>query len=171
MLTIRQGNLLDSDAEALVNAVNTLGVMGKGIALAFRQAYPENHARYRAACASGNVRLGRVFLYDSGRLGPRRYVINFPTKGHCQTTSRLSDIEAGLHHLARVVRDLEIMSLAIPPLGCGNGGLDWADVRPAIESAFHDLPEVQVYLYPPSGQRKAAGQRRSIRQLWGRGRS
>lgn len=151
MLTITRGNLLDADAEALVNAVNTVGVMGKGIALAFRQAYPENYAVYRAACAAGDLRLGRVHVHDHGRSGRHRYVVNFPTKGHWRSASRLSDIYAGLRDLTRVTRELSIRSLAVPALGCGNGGLEWSDVRPLIESAFEGLPGVQIHLYAPSG--------------------
>ncbi|MET7749642.1 macro domain-containing protein [Micromonospora sp. NPDC005367] len=149
MITIRHGNLLDADAEALVNAVNTVGVMGKGIALAFKQAYPANYAAYRAACASGVVRLGQMFVYDSGVPGGHRYVINFPTKRHWRSPSRLADVAAGLPDLVRVLREHRITSVAVPALGCGNGSFDWADIRPLIEAALVDLPEVRVLLYPP----------------------
>ncbi|RKN20129.1 hypothetical protein D7147_14700 [Micromonospora musae] len=147
---IRHGNLLDADAEALVNAVNTVGVMGKGIALAFKRAYPANYAVYRAACAAGTVRLGQVFVYDSGVPGRHRYVINFPTKRHWRSRSQLADVTAGLADLVRVLREHRITSVAVPALGCGNGSLDWADVRPLIEAALADLPEVRVHLYPPT---------------------
>lgn len=151
MIILSHGNLLTADADALVNTVNTVGVMGKGIALQFKRAYPANYAAYRAACASNEVRLGRVFVFDSARLGPRRYVINFPTKGHWRAGSRLSDIEAGLTDLVHVVRERQITSVAVPALGCGNGGLDWNEVRPAIERAFAELPDVRVLLFPPEG--------------------
>lgn len=155
MLTVTHGNLLDADVEALVNAVNTVGVMGKGIALAFRHAYPENYLAYRRACSSGELRLGRVHVHDHGEVSRHRYVVNFPTKGHWRSASRLPDIEAGLRDLVRVVGELSVSSLAVPALGCGNGGLAWSDVRPAIESAFEGLPGVRVNLYAPSGQEEA----------------
>ncbi|GIJ19798.1 type II toxin-antitoxin system antitoxin DNA ADP-ribosyl glycohydrolase DarG [Micromonospora lutea] len=151
MIIIGHGNLLTADAEALVNTVNTVGVMGKGIALQFKRAYPANYAAYRAACAANRVKLGEMFVFDSARLGYRRYVINFPTKGHWRADSKLSDIQAGLADLVRVVRERRITSVAIPALGCGNGGLDWDEVRPAIEHAFAALPDVQVLLFPPEG--------------------
>ncbi|MBY8872349.1 macro domain-containing protein [Micromonospora sp. PLK6-60] len=151
MIRISHGNLLTADAEALVNTVNTVGVMGKGIALQFKRAYPANYAAYRAACAAGQVRLGEMYVFDSARIGPRRYVINFPTKGHWRTASKLPDIEAGLAHLVQVVRERGISSVAVPALGCGNGGLDWEQVRPMIEDAFADLPDVRVLLFPPEG--------------------
>ncbi|GAB2964113.1 macro domain-containing protein [Micromonospora polyrhachis] len=151
MIIVSHGNLLTADAEALVNTVNTVGVMGKGIALQFKRAYPANYAAYRAACATGKVKLGEMFLFDSARLGPRRYVINFPTKGHWRSNSKLADIEAGLAALVRLVRELGISSVAVPALGCGNGGLDWDRVRLAIEQAFEALPDVRVLLFPPEG--------------------
>ncbi|TYC07134.1 macro domain-containing protein [Micromonospora sp. WP24] len=150
MITIRHGNLLDADTEALVNAVNTVGVMGKGIALAFKQAYPANYAAYRAACAARTVRLGQMFVHDSGLPDRHRHVINFPTKRHWRSPSRLADVAAGLPDLVRVLREHRITSVAVPALGCGNGGLDWATVRPLIEAAFAGLPDVRVLLYPPA---------------------
>lgn len=151
MIVISHGNLLTADADALVNTVNTVGVMGKGIALQFKRAYPANYAAYRAACAAKEVELGRMFVFDSGLLGSRRYVINFPTKGHWRADSKLSDICSGLADLVRVIRERHIGSVAIPALGCGNGGLDWDEVRPVIEQAFSDLPDVRVFLFPPEG--------------------
>ncbi|MBW4705062.1 MULTISPECIES: macro domain-containing protein [unclassified Micromonospora] len=151
MIVVSHGNLLTADAEALVNTVNTVGVMGKGIALQFKRAFPANYAAYRAACAAKSVQLGRMFVFDSGLLGTRRYVINFPTKGHWKARSKLSDIQSGLADLVRVVRERRIRSVALPALGCGNGGLDWDVVRPMIEQAFAELPDVQVLVFPPEG--------------------
>lgn len=136
MIDINRGNLLTAEADALVNTVNTVRVMGKGIAAQFKRAYPANFAAYRAACQEGRVRFGEIFVFDSGRLGPRRYVINFPTKEHWRTRSCLTDIESGMADLVRVVGDLGLASVAVPALGCGNGGLDWRDVRPV----WPDLP-------------------------------
>lgn len=151
MLSEEEGNLLDAEAEALVNTVNTTGIMGKGIALQFKQAYPGNFRAYQAACRRGEVRLGRMFTYETGLLGNPRLIINFPTKGHWRARSRLSDIEAGLADLCHVIRDRKIGSIAVPPLGCGNGGLDWREVRPLIGTVLGELPDVQVMVYPPQG--------------------
>jgi O-acetyl-ADP-ribose deacetylase (regulator of RNase III) len=150
MIEFGDGNLLLSDTEALVNTVNTVGVMGKGVALQFKQAFPENYKAYRRACDGGEVRLGRMHVWDSGTLGPRRYIINFPTKGHWRTASRIEDIDAGLDDLVRVVRELDIQSIAVPALGCGNGGLDWQDVLPRIEAALSAL-SVRAVVFPPKG--------------------
>ncbi|MEV4479083.1 macro domain-containing protein [Micromonospora coxensis] len=157
MIVLSHGNLLTAQAEALVNAVNTVGVMGKGIALQFKRAYPANYAAYRSACIAKEVRPGEMFVFDSARPGPRRYVINFPTKGHWRAASTLSDIETGLTDLVRVVRERRISSVAVPALGCGNGGLDWDVVRPLTERAFAELPDVQVLLFPPVGDAPARG--------------
>ncbi|GGK73485.1 Appr-1-p processing protein [Sphaerisporangium melleum] len=151
MLTLRSGNLLDADVEALVNTVNTVGVAGKGIALQFRQAYPENFKAYARACKRGEVVPGKMFVYDDGRMGSGRYVINFPTKRHWRADSRLEDIRSGLADLVRVLRELDIRSVAIPPLGCGNGGLSWNVVFPLIEEAAAKLLDVEVVVYRPEG--------------------
>jgi O-acetyl-ADP-ribose deacetylase (regulator of RNase III) len=124
---------------ALVNTVNTEGVMGKGVALQFRRAYPENYEAYRAACARGEVKIGRMFVYDTGRLGRPRWIINFPTKRHWRSKSSVEDIEAGLADLRDVMPQLEIKSVALPALGAGLGGLRWDDVQPRIEAALGDL--------------------------------
>jgi O-acetyl-ADP-ribose deacetylase (regulator of RNase III) len=150
MIEIAKGNLLEAPVEALVNTVNTQGIMGKGIALQFKQAFPEMFRDYEKACKAGDVRLGKVHVYDLGGLtGGPRWIINFPTKGHWRERSRLTDIEAGLRDLAATVRRLGIRSLAVPPLGCGNGGLNWTDVRPRIEDTFAGLPDVKVQLFAP----------------------
>jgi O-acetyl-ADP-ribose deacetylase (regulator of RNase III) len=144
------GNLLEADVDALVNTVNTKGVMGKGVALQFKRSFPANFQAYRAACAAGEVKLGRMFVFDSGRLERPRYIINFPTKDHWRSRSRLADIETGLADLRRVLSELEIESVALPPLGCGLGGLDWSDVRPRIEAALADL-SVRAVVFEPQG--------------------
>jgi O-acetyl-ADP-ribose deacetylase (regulator of RNase III) len=146
-----RGSLLAADVEALVNTVNTVGVMGKGIALQFKQAFPANFKAYNVACKAGNVRLGEMFVHDQGVLGKPRWIINFPTKGHWRSNSHLQDIDSGLANLVRVIRELEIKSVAVPALGCGNGGLDWAVVRPRILAALGDLEGLDVALYPPAG--------------------
>jgi O-acetyl-ADP-ribose deacetylase (regulator of RNase III) len=156
MIETTGGNLLKAPAEALVNTVNTVGVMGKGIALQFRQAFPEMYRTYEQACKDGEVRLGEVQVYDLGGLvGGPRWIINFPTKGHWRANSRLADIERGLANLVAKVREFNIRSIAVPPLGCGSGGLDWRVVRPRIEEAFAELPDVRVFLYEPVGAPKS----------------
>jgi O-acetyl-ADP-ribose deacetylase (regulator of RNase III) len=148
-LLLKTGNLLDADAEALVNPVNTVGVMGKGLALQFRQAYPENFRAYQFASARHVVRLGRMFVHETGLPHPR-FIINFPTKGHWRDASRLADIKMGLDDLRLVIGVREIRSVAVPALGCGLGGLDWDEVLPLITGALGDLPDVQVLVYPPA---------------------
>ncbi|SRR6266849_352728 len=148
------GNLLDANVEALVNTVNTVGVMGRGIALQFKQAFPENFTAYEAACKRGDVKLGRMFVFERDTLRTLRnprFIINFPTKRHWRGNSRMQDIEAGLRDLVRVVKEEGIRSIALPPLGCGNGKLAWKDVRRQITKAFESLPEVAAQVYPPSG--------------------
>jgi O-acetyl-ADP-ribose deacetylase (regulator of RNase III) len=151
MIVEGHGNLLEADAEALVNTVNTVGVMGKGIALQFKRAFPANFRAYRDACRRGEVRLGHVWTFDTGAPGPHRYILNFPTKGHWRDNSRLEDVRAGLDSLLAIVAERGITSVGIPALGCGNGGLDWRDVRPLIQNAFADLPDVRAIVFPPEG--------------------
>jgi len=152
MIKITRGNLLEAPADALVNTVNTEGVMGKGIALQFKRAFPRVNSLYESACKAGEVKLGQMHVVDLGGIGGGpKWVINFPTKGHWRARSRIEDIVSGLIDLVRQVQQLEIKSIAIPPLGCGLGGLAWSDVRPRIESAFEDLPDVQVLLFEPAG--------------------
>jgi O-acetyl-ADP-ribose deacetylase (regulator of RNase III) len=149
---ITQGDLLArEDVDAIVNTVNCVGVMGKGIALQFKNKWPANFSAYAAACREGKVQLGSMFVYDSGGLLRPNFIINFPTKQHWREKSKLESIRSGLDDLVRQVRKLGIRSIAVPPLGCGNGGLDWADVRPLIEAAFAPIPDVDVYVFEPGG--------------------
>lgn len=151
MIEEGHGNLLAAEVDALVNTVNTVGVMGKGIALQFKRAYPANYRAYRNACDRGEVRLGQMYVFDTGVRGPRRFIVNFPTKRHWRSPSQLSDIEAGLDALVTAVSRHGISSIAIPALGCGNGGLIWSDVRPLIERACRQMPSVRAVVFPPEG--------------------
>lgn len=151
MIEFKNGNLLEADVEALVNTVNTAGVMGKGIALQFKQAFPANFAAYEKASKQEEILPGKVFIHETGQMGNPRYIINFPTKRHWRAKARLDDIESGLNDLVRVVRENDIKSIAIPPLGCGFGGLNWEDVRPLIVAAMKTLPGVLAWVYPPTG--------------------
>ena len=151
MMEYRVGNILEDTAEALVNTVNCVGVMGRGIALQFKKAFPENFKVYAAACKQGKVQPGRMFIHETGKLIPPRYIINFPTKRHWRGKSRLEDIEAGLEDLADVIQRYDIRSIAIPPLGSGLGGLEWGEVRPRIVKALEPLTHVRVVVYEPGG--------------------
>lgn len=151
MVELTRGNILKAEAEALVNTVNCVGFMGKGIALQFKKAYPDNFEAYRKACAAGEVQPGRMHIFELRSMLNPKFVINFPTKRDWRASSRYEDIEAGLKALVSDVRRLGITSIAVPPLGCGLGGLDWNRVRPMIETAFAELPSVRILLYEPAG--------------------
>jgi O-acetyl-ADP-ribose deacetylase (regulator of RNase III) len=148
MVRFRHGDILRSQAQTLVNTVNCVGVMGKGVALAFRRAYPEMYRDYVARCRAGEVLPGRPYLYKTGT---RRQIINFPTKGHWRSDSRISDVRGGLAVVRTHLSEWGIDSLAFPALGCGNGGLDWADVKPLIAEAFADTP-IDVEVYEPGSE-------------------
>ena len=150
LVEIVRGNILDADVEALVNTVNCVGVMGRGIALQFREAFPDSYHAYKSACDRGDVRTGHVFVTAANCLDNPRYVIHFPTKVHWRTHSRLEYIEAGLESLVDEIHRLGIRSIAVPPLGCGLGGLSWAQVRPRIEHALAALPDMRVLLFEPA---------------------
>jgi len=136
MLEITRGDILKADTEALVNTVNCVGVMGRGIALQFRKAFPENFKTYKSACDKEKFRPGMMLVYDLNRFENPRYVVNFPTKRHWKGKSKIEDIESGLEALVKEVAKLNIRSIAIPPLGCGLGGLSWNQVKPIIQRAF-----------------------------------
>jgi O-acetyl-ADP-ribose deacetylase (regulator of RNase III) len=150
MLELVTGNLLEADTEALVNTVNTEGVMGKGIALQFKRKYPEMFEAYQQACKEGQVQPGRMHVYERREMINPRYIINFPTKRHWRSPSRIEDIKAGLSALVEEIRKRSIKSIALPPLGCGNGGLHWSEVLPAIRIALADLTDVRLLVYPPA---------------------
>lgn len=151
MLELVRGDILKADAEALVNTVNCVGVMGRGIALQFRKAFPENFRIYKSACGKKKIHPGTMLVYDLNRFHNPKYVVNFPTKRHWKGKSKIEDIESGLIALVNEVRERNIHSIAIPPLGCGLGGLSWRQVRPMIEMVFAELPDVRVLLYEPAG--------------------
>ncbi|GMG95034.1 Appr-1-p processing protein [Cupriavidus sp. TKC] len=151
MIEYTSGNILHADAEALVNTVNCVGVMGRGIALQFKNAYPANFKLYAEACRHDEVQPGRMHVFSTGQLANPRFIINFPTKRHWKGKSRIEDIEAGLKDLVRVIQDKGIQSIAIPPLGSGLGGLDWEEVRPMIAAAMAALPDVLTLVYEPKG--------------------
>jgi O-acetyl-ADP-ribose deacetylase (regulator of RNase III) len=151
MIQLCQGDILSADAEALVNTVNCVGIMGRGIALQFRNAFPENYAVYKTLCDKKQLHPGKMLVFDLNRLENPRFIINFPTKRHWKGNSRIEDIQSGLKALVEEVKTRGIRSIAVPPLGCGLGGLNWREVRPLIEDAFKELPSVRTLIYEPAG--------------------
>lgn len=156
MIELKASNLLDAEAEALVNTVNCVGVMGKGIALQFKQAFPHNFREYAKACRANKITLGEMFVVETHRLVNPKYIINFPTKYHWRDKSRIENIRNGMDALIDEIKARDIRSIAIPPLGCGNGGLAWSEVAPIIKGAFHDMPTIQVLLFEPHGAPRAS---------------
>lgn len=151
MIELVKGNLLRHNAEALVNTVNCVGVMGKGIALQFKKEFPENFRQYAQACEAGRVKTGEMFATRNPDMFGPKWIVNFPTKQDWRHPSKMIWIESGLQALARFIVENKVTSIAIPALGCSNGGLAWEDVRPRIEVALGTLPDVLVYVYPPQG--------------------
>ena len=152
MIEYKTGDVLSEKAEALVNTVNCVGVMGRGVALQFKKAFPDNFKAYAKACKADEVRPGRMFVFETNRLDNPRYIINFPTKRHWRGKSRIADIESGLVALAGEIRERGIRSIALPPLGSGLGGLEWAEVRSRIEAALGELAAaVSIVVFEPDG--------------------
>lgn len=151
MIRFKTGDMFVEEAEALVNTVNCVGVMGRGVALQFKRAYPSNFKAYAARCKRGEMKPGRVFVFETGSGVPPQYIINFPSKRHWRGKSRIEDIESGLQSLVKEIRERDIRSVAIPPLGSGLGGLDWSLVRSRIIEAFNKLDSVDVTVFEPGG--------------------
>ena len=149
MIEYKKGNLLESNAEAIVNTVNCVGVMGRGIALQFRKKFPDNFIFYENACKLGKVEPGKMLVFQIESLCNPKYIVNFPTKRHWRGASRIEDIKTGLTDLVNVIESRGIESVSVPPLGCGLGGLDWNAVKPCIESAFSQLPNVIFEVFEP----------------------
>lgn len=165
MMQFLQGNLLESRAEALVNTVNTVGVMGKGIALMFKEAFPANFRAYEDACKRKEVRIGRMFVTHNPVFEGPRWIINFPTKKHWRQPSKLEWIVEGLRDLRKTLQDHGIRSVALPPLGSGNGGLDWPEVRAEIQRILGDLERVEIYIYEPTAKYQNVAKRTGVEEL------
>jgi O-acetyl-ADP-ribose deacetylase (regulator of RNase III) len=165
MLIYTQGNLLKADVDALVNTVNTVGVMGKGIALMFKEQFPENFRAYEAACRRKEIQVGHVFVTERRDLVGPKWIINFPTKKHWRQPSKLEWIEAGLVDLRRVIVENGIRSIALPPLGSGNGGLDWSQVRPLVEKALASLSDVKIVVFEPTEKYQNVAKRAGVEKL------
>lgn len=151
MLVSGEGDILASNADAIINTVNCVGVMGRGLALQFKNAYPENFRAYKKACDAKRLEPGGLHIFDRGSLERPHYIVNFATKGHWKAKSQLGDIKKGLVALRGEVAKLKMRSVAVPPLGCGLGGLDWNEVLPLIEETLGDLSDVEVVIYSPAG--------------------
>lgn len=165
MLRYTKGNLLDAEVDAVVNTVNTVGVMGKGIALMFKEAFPDNFKEYAAACKRGDVQVGQMFVTHRRQLIGPKWIINFPTKKHWRPPSKMEWIVDGLQDLRRVIEREGISSIAIPPLGAGNGGLNWADVRVKIEEALGSLEHVEVLVFEPTKRYQNVAKRAGVEEL------
>ena len=165
MITYTTGNLLEAPAEALVNTVNTVGVMGKGIALMFRDRFDKNMQEYAQACKAKQVVTGKMFVTETGELMGPRWVVNFPTKQHWRARSKMGWITDGLVDLRRFIVENKVQSIAIPPLGAGNGGLDWAEVKPQIERVLGDLDGVEVLVYEPTAKYQNVAKAVGVKKL------
>jgi len=164
MIRFTQGNLLEAKTEALVNTVNTVGVMGKGIALMFKERFAQNYQLYVAACKAGDVETGKMHVTATNELDGPRWIVNFPTKRHWRSPSQMAWITEGLHDLRRFLLENDVKSVAVPPLGAGNGGLKWPEVREQIVEVLGDL-DVDVLVFEPSSQYLNVAKRDGVEQL------
>ena len=165
MIRFIKGNLIEAKVEALVNTVNTVGVMGKGIALMFKDAFPDNYSRYEAACKAGNVKVGHMFVVERNELFGPKWIINFPTKKHWRHPTKIEWVVEGLLDLRAFIAEKGIKSIAIPPLGCGNGGLDWQDVRIEIEDALSGIEDVDIIVYEPTEKYQNVAKKEGVEKL------
>lgn len=164
MITFTHGNLLEARAEALVNTVNTVGVMGKGIALMFKERFDFNYQAYAKACKAGLVQTGKMFVTEVNELDGPRWIVNFPTKQHWRADSKMEWVVEGLHDLRRFLIEQKVRSIAIPPLGAGNGGLEWLQVRQHIEQILGDFP-IEILVYEPSKEYQNVAKREGVKNL------
>ena len=165
MIEFTKGNLLEAPVEALVNTVNTVGVMGKGIALMFKERFPENFKAYAAACQRQEIKVGRMHLTESAELGGPRWIINFPTKQHWRNPTKLEWVQEGLQDLRDFIKKENIASIALPPLGCGNGGLEWEIVRQEMVNALSDLPDTRILIFEPSEKYQNVAKKQGVEKL------
>lgn len=165
MMRFTKGNLLEANVEAVVNTVNTVGVMGKGIALMFKERFPKNYREYVAASKIGAIQIGKMFISATDELSGPKWVINFPTKKHWRYPTKIEWVRAGLVALRDVIQEKQISSIAVPPLGCGNGGLNWSDVRPLIEEYLGNLTDVEVIVYEPTQEYQNVAKKKGVETL------
>ncbi len=165
MISYTKGNLLDAEVEAVVNTVNTVGVMGKGIALLFKEAFPDNFKKYKSACNDGEVQIGRMFVTQRQELMGPKWIINFPTKKHWRDRTKIEWVIEGLHDLKSIILNHSIRSIAIPPLGCGNGKLEWRNVKPEIEAVLGELKNVDIHVYEPTSKYQNVVKKNGVQKL------
>lgn len=165
MITYTQGNLLDAQVDALVNTVNTVGVMGKGIALMFKERFPKNMAEYARACKANTVVIGKMFVTETGEPTGPRWIVNFPTKQHWRAKSKMEWIQEGLLDLKRFILENNIRSIAIPPLGAGNGGLNWRDVKVEVVRVLADLEDTDIIIYEPTANYQNVAKTVGVKKL------
>lgn len=146
MITYKQGNIFSSNAQVITNTVNCVGVMGKGLALEFKQRFPDMFMDYQSKCEKGQVTVTTPYLWDNGKV----QILNFATKKHWKDNSNLNDIKSGLLYLAQNYDEMGISSIALPPLGCGLGGLRWSDVKTLIEEILGSIHDLDVFVYEPN---------------------
>jgi len=149
MIEYKKGNIFAEDIEVLVNPVNCVGVMGRGLALQFKNRFPKNFKDYVVACKKGEVLPGCLFIFAVGKAANPHFIINFPTKRHWSQESKIEDIELGLKKLAIVIKKYDIHSIAIPPIGCGLGGLNWQDINLLIKKYLLKLKNVSIIVLEP----------------------
>lgn len=166
MMKFTKGNLLETDAQAIVNTVNTVGIMGKGIALQFKERFPMNFKIYADLCKKGQVQIGKMLVVKENSLHGEKIIINFPTKTEWYKKSRYYYVEEGLKDLVKVIDEYKIKSIAIPPLGCGNGGLQWDKVKLLLEKYLNDL-DVDITVYEPNDAVKEILQNEAVRKEYG----
>lgn len=164
MIHYAQGNLIESAADALVNTVNTVGVSGKGLALMFKEAFPDNYRAYETECKAGRMEPGGLFVTERPGILTPHFIINFATKKHWRQPSRLEWIRRGLIALRREIEERSIRSIAVPPLGAGNGGLDWTDVKPLVAEALADL-NCDILVYEPTTAYQNVVKRNGVEKL------
>jgi len=163
MIYFKKGNILEATVEALVNTVNKVGIMGKGIALAFKKKFPENYKIYKEACENNQLKIGDLLVTQTERSIPK-YIINFPTKQHWRSRSKIEYIEKGMEKLVEVIQEKNIQSIAIPPLGCGNGGLNWKDVKPVIVKGLESMKDsTEIILYEPGYNNQSVSSKKAVK--------
>lgn len=145
-----KGNILESNTEVIINPVNTVGVMGKGLALQFKQKFPTNYKIYKEACKNKSIDIGKLLLVDESNLERKQFIINFPTKKHWHNPSKIEYIEEGLKDLVRIIETQKFKSIAIPALGCGLGGLEWENVKLLIEKQLGNLDGTEIVVFEPN---------------------
>ncbi len=165
MIKYTKGNLLDAPTEALVNTVNTVGVMGKGIALMFKERFSKNMSEYSRACKEKRVVTGKMFITDTNELMGPRWIVNFPTKQHWRSPSKMEWIIDGLQDLRNFIVENSVKSIALPPLGSGNGGLTWVEVKREIEKVLSDIEDVEIIIYEPTKKYQNVAKKGGVNKL------